>query len=335
MIRRLFAGFLLLSVLLIAGPPLWYAVFPADPAPDLPAPGSRVVLSSGVGINLVEAGVGRPVLLLHGLPGCAYDWRALVPELADRGYRAIAIDRSGYGHSDPNPAGDYSVRRNADEVIELMERMDLEDVVLVGWSYGGATSTVVAARRPERLGQLVLIGTGGPEGPDDTPPEPNAVMRAFYSEPVMRWRSAVPPLARGLIQLLSVQAYSENPMPDWWVPGLLANFKSWHTLLTYRGEMFGLDVEDGFDYAEIRVPTLLLHGDDDRLAPIGIARYLVTQIPGAELIETAGGSHMLPVLQAANLADQIARFAPASVPEEEAGIDETPPPESDPDPTDA
>jgi pimeloyl-ACP methyl ester carboxylesterase len=313
MIKKLLLGVLALLALLILGPPLWYAVFPGEPPPQLPAAHTRVELSSGVGINVVEAGAGRPALLVHGLPGSAYDWRVLEGELVSRGYRTLAIDRSGYGHSDPNPDGDYSVRRNADDILELMEVMDLQDVVLVGWSYGGATSSVVAARRPERLGQLVLIGTGGPDGADAKPPEANAVMTALYSEPVMRWRSAIPPLAVGLITVLSEQAYSDKPMPDWWIPGTVANFGKWHTLLTYRGEMFGLDVDDGFDYGDIEVPTLLLHGDDDRLAPIGISRYLVTQIPGAELIETPGGSHMLPVLQAPALADAIERFAPPVV----------------------
>lgn len=310
MIKKFLLGVVVVLALLILGPPLWYAIFPGDPAPELPAAGKRVELTSGVGINVVEAGAGRPALLVHGLPGSAYDWRVLQAELASRGYRTLAIDRSGYGHSDPNPDGDYSVRRNADEVVELMEVMDLEDVVLVGWSYGGATSSVVAARRPERLGDLVLIGTGGPDSADATPPEANAIMTAFYSEPVMRWRLAIPPLGVGLITVLSEQAYSEKPMPDWWIPATVANFGNWHTLLTYRGEMFGLDVDDGFDYGDIEVPTLLLHGDDDRLAPVGISRYLVTQIPAAELVETPGGSHMLPVLHATDLADEIVRFAP-------------------------
>lgn len=305
MIRKLAIGIAIVLAALVALPPLWYAIFPGDPPPELPEPGRRVVLASGVGINVLEEGAGPPVLMVHGLPGMANNWRELSRELASRGQRAIAIDRSGYGHSDPSPVGDYSMGRNADEVIELMEVLDLRDVTLVGWSYGGATASIVAARRPARLAQLVLVGTGGPDGPDATPPEANLLMEAFYSEPVMRWRSAVPPIGRGLIRALSDVAFSGQPMPDWWIPGVIANFQRWDTLLTYRGEMFDFDPDAGFDYGEINVPTLLLHGDDDRLADIAISRYLVALIPDATLLETPGGSHMLPVTHAAEMADQI------------------------------
>ena len=305
MIRKLAIGIVIVLVALVALPPLWYAIFPGDPPPELPEPGRRVALASGVDINLVEEGAGPAVLMVHGLPGMATDWRELSRELAGRGRRAIAIDRSGYGHSDASPVGDYSVGRNADEVIELMEVLDLKDVTLVGWSYGGATASIVAARRPARLAQLVLVGTGGPDGPDATPPEANLVMEAFYSEPAMRWRSAVPPIGRWLIQALSAAAFSGQPMPEWWIPGVIANFQRWDMLLTYRGEMFGIDRDAGFDYGNIEVPTLLLHGDDDQLADIAISRYLVTLIPHATLLETPGGSHMLPVTHAAEMADQI------------------------------
>ncbi len=323
MIRKLVIGIVVVLALLVVGPPLWYRIFSVDPSEPLPPAGTRVVLPSGVGINVLEQGSGPTVLLVHGLPGTAYDWRELSRELAARGYRALAIDRSGYGHSDPSPQGDYSLRRNAAEVSDLMDVMDLRDVILVGWSYGGATAAVVAEQRPERLSHLVLMGTGGPSGPDDTGPESNAVMELLYSQPVLRWRSTVPPIGRGLIQVLSVQAFSEQSMPEWWIPTVVANFQRWDTLMTYRGEMFGFEVDESFDYRDIELPTLLLHGDDDRLAPIEISRYLVTLIPGAQLGETPGGSHMLPVTHAPEMADQIAAFAPLPA-EDEAAAEEEP-----------
>ena len=306
--KKFLSVVILLLVALVVVPPLWFSLFPSASPPELPPAGRRVELPTGVGINMVEAGSGPPVMLVHGLPGSAYDWRLLVPLLADRGYHVMAIDRSGYGHSDPDPAGEYSVSRNARDVASLVETLGLSDVTLVGWSYGGATATTVGASQPPWLSRMVLVGTAGPDGPDAAPPEPNAVMKFMYSDAVMRWRSAVPPLGRGLIEAISVQAFSEQPMPDWWVPGVLANFRRWETLSTYKGEIFGVRADEGFDYADIEAPTLLLHGDDDRLAPVEISRYLVTQIPDATLIETAGASHMLPVTHAEETAERIDAF---------------------------
>ena len=119
----------------------------------------------------------------------------------------------------------------------------------------------------------------------------------------------MPPLATGLISALSAVAFSEGPMPDWWIPGVVANMQRPETVEAYAGEMFHLaDGGDEFPADRIAVPTLLLHGDDDRLAPVSIARYLVTVIPGAELQEVAGGSHMLPVTHADAMADAIVAF---------------------------
>ena len=78
--------------------------------------------------------------------------------------------------------------------------------------------------------------------------------------------------------------------------------------------MFGLTAEStvDFDPSRIAVPTLLLHGDDDRLASVGIGRYLVGVIPGARLIEYPGASHALPVTHAQEIAREIVAFSAGS-----------------------
>ena len=303
-----------LLVAAIALPPLWFAVFPGEPAPDLPPPGRRIELADGTGLNVLITGQGPPAVLIHGLPGSAYDWRDTLPELAQRGMEAIAYDRVGYGRSDARGESPYVVASNADELLGLLEAMALRDVTVVGWSYGGATAMTAAMSgdpRAARIARLVLVGTGGPDSDDAEMPEASALMRFFYSDGVLRWRTAIPPLGTALMRALSAQAFSDGPQPDWWIEGLRANFSRWETLVTFREEMFGMTPESvaGFDPGRIRVPTLLLHGDDDRLADVGISRYLVERIPDAELVECAGASHMLPVTHPVRLAERIVDFA--------------------------
>ncbi len=305
-------GLLLGAVIVL--PPLWYVVFPADPPPELPPAGKRVDLGNGVAVNVLEEGTGSAVVLIHGLPGSAYDWRVLMPELASRGYRAIAYDRVGYGRSDPRSDDDFTPEANAEELLALLERLELEDATVVGWSYGGVTAMFGSMRDSSRMARLVLVGTGGPDSADAQPPEPSAVAAFFYSDPVLRWRVAVPSTGVALMKLLSGIAFSGGPQPDWWLEGLRANFARMETLLTYRSEMSGIFDESseagsgGFGADTIALPTLILHGDDDRLAPVSIARYLHTQIPNSTLHEIQGGSHMLPVTHAGELAAQIAAF---------------------------
>ena len=76
--------------------------------------------------------------------------------------------------------------------------------------------------------------------------------------------------------------------------------------------MFQLAEGEPLDAFRIDLSTLLLHGDDDRLAPVAISEYLDTVIPNSQLIVTPGGSHMLPVTHAEALADAIALFATES-----------------------
>jgi len=310
-VKKILAVVLALLVAAIVLPPIWFSLFPDDPPPELPPAGTRVELSDGTGLNVLESGEGRPVVMIHGLPGSAYDWRDTIPEVAALGMRAIAYDRVGYGRSDPRTSGAFTTASNADELLGLLEAMDLDDVTVVGWSYGGATSLSAAMRGSDRIGRLVLVGTGGPDSDDAEIPEPSAAMRFFYSDGVLRWRNAIPPMSIGLMQVLSNEAFSDAPQPAWWLEGLRANFSRWDTLITFREEMFGMTPESvaDFDLAKVRVPTLLLHGDDDRLASVSIARYLAPRIEGARLIEYPGASHMLPVTHAKEIGQEIVAFA--------------------------
>ena len=314
--KRFLVVLIALLAALVVLPPLYYAVFPYEAGPALPPPGQRVILPGGVGVNVIEEGEGPPVVLSHGLPGSAYDWRALLPEIAERGYRAIAYGRVGYGHSDPRPGGDYTPEANARELNGLLEALGLEDVTLVGWSYGGMVAMLAALENPSRIARVVLMGTGGPDSPEAEPPEPPFIMTLMNSEPVLRWRWAVPSTGVALMRAGSDEVFSGGPQPDWWLEGLRANFERWETLMAYTGEMSGVagaSIDATFDPESILQPVLILHGDDDWAAPVEIGRYLHTVIPRSELIEIEGGSHMLPVTHAAEIADRIAAFAaPAS-----------------------
>ncbi len=300
-----------LMIAAIALPPMWFAVFKADPPPELPPAGQRVVLADGTGLNVLDSGEGPPVVMIHGLPGSAYDWRETSAALVGLGMRAIAYDRVGYGRSDTRSSPNYTPEANAAELIGLLEAMDLRDVTVVGWSYGGSTAMTAAMNEPERIRRLVLVGTGGPDSDDAEVPEPSNFMRFFYSDAVLHWRNSIPPLSVVLMKALSDQAFSGGPQPAWWLEGLRANFSRWETLITFREEMMGLTPENvaNFDVALIHVPTLLLHADDDRLAPVEISKYLSTRIDGAKLVVYPGASHMLPVTHADAIANEIVSFA--------------------------
>ncbi|MDG2304198.1 MAG: alpha/beta hydrolase [Candidatus Binatia bacterium] len=115
-------------------------------------------------------------------------------------------------------------------------------------------------------------------------------------------------MVHGLPAAATDAAYCGQPQPYWWLPSVAANFSRPETVRTYKEEMF-YPIEPGdFDPKKIETPTLLIHGDDDRLAPVRISQYLVGSMPNAEAIFIQDGSYMLPVTHAPLLADVITKF---------------------------
>jgi len=246
-------------------------------------------------------------VMVHGLPGSGYDWAPLTEALVARGHEVIAYDRVGYGRSDPRPEGQpFTPGANARELVELLERQDLRDVSVVGWSYGGPISIEAALLDGSRIARLVLLGTGGPSDEMSEPPDPPGAVAGA----ILRWVGAVPPAAAALRRTASEVAFSGQPLPDWWLPLVGANFDAPHTRQTWVAETTGLgSLEGEFRVGDVAMPILLLHGDDDRLAPLGASRWIEARAVDAELVVVPGASHMLPITHSDLVAEQIAAFA--------------------------
>jgi len=303
MVRFVLLSLAVIASLLVAAP-LYYALDP-EPIPALPPAGRAIPVASGTSVNAIEAGPagGRPVLLVHGLPGSGYDWKLLSADLAARGSRVIAYDRVGYGRSDPRGDDDFSFAANARELLALLEAENLHDATVVGWSYGGGTAIEAAKRDPSRIGRLVLVGSAGPVELE-APPLP---IRLIRSGPILRWIGMVPPLRRAIQKASSDRAFSDQPAPDWWLPQVAANFADPDTAQTWVQEGAQLAFEE-LDPSSIDLPILVVHGDDDWLVPLEVAETIDRLAPDSELRVVAGGSHMLPITHAELLGGWIEEF---------------------------
>ncbi len=273
-----------------------------------PPPGQRVELTGGLHVNLFDEGSGPPVVLVHGLPGSAYEWSPLPEALVNSGYRVVRYDRVGYGHSDRRSAdADHTFAVNADELLGLVDALGLERPTVVGWSYGGGIAQRAAALAPDRIGRLVLLASVGPLHPWA---EPGHAARLFLSGPLVRiafaTRWARPAIARHLSLV-----FAPHPVPERWpdhVYALLAMPGAAHTwameLAHYRPELLIAE--------RVRVPTLVVHGERDRLVPQTVAEDLATRIPGARLVLIASGGHMLPVTHGHWIAERLRGFVAAT-----------------------
>jgi pimeloyl-ACP methyl ester carboxylesterase len=264
-------------------------------------------VSPGLGVNLIEAGAGPPVVLVHGHPGCAYDWEPFMRELAQRGFRALAYDRVGYGRSDGRVPGRVTVETNAGELLALIAALDLRDVTLVGASYGGATAILAAKRDPSRLARLVLVGSVGP-GIEQRGGPPAPVVD-FLVGPVLSWTGRVPPVSRRLRAAFLRAAFAPDPVPGWYESLVEANFARPHTRKAFASEGRDLGGEADLDPSPISLPILVVQGDADRLVPPAVAEAIHRRAPHAELRRVPRAGHAIPITHAAWLAEAVVEFA--------------------------
>lgn len=114
----------------------------------------RVTLSTGVTLNVYQAGAGPDVLLLHGITGCGTYWSVQIAQLVAAGYRVTAPDGRGHGESDR--AGDYSTESIAADAAALIQHLGLTKPIVIGHSMGGAQSLMLACTHPDLVGKVVL-----------------------------------------------------------------------------------------------------------------------------------------------------------------------------------
>lgn len=127
---------------------------------------SHYASTCGYRTHYIEAGSGKPLLLVHGGGAgadCRGNWEGLAMPLLARDRRVIAIDMVGFGQSDAPPADsfDYGPESRVDQLIAFIEAMDLGPVDIIGNSMGGRTTLATAIRRPDLVGDFVLMGSAG------------------------------------------------------------------------------------------------------------------------------------------------------------------------------
>lgn len=227
-------------------------------------------------------GGGPTVLMLHGIGGGHLSFAPQVETLASAGYRAVAWDMPGYGHS--APIEPYTFKGLAESCIRLIEALKSDSVALMGHSMGGMVAQEVVARRPDLVNKLVLCGTsasfGKPEG---------EWQREFIAQ-----RTA--PLDAGksmaeLAEILVPQMVGPGALPEG--VKLAAHCMSLVPAATYRRALEAIVTFDRrANLARIDVPTLLVAGEYDRNAPPAVMKKMAATIPRSSYIEMKGIGHL-------------------------------------------
>jgi non-heme chloroperoxidase len=252
---------------------------------------NTITTQDGTQIYYKDWGTGQPIVFSHGWPLSADAWEDQVVFLAQRGFRCIAHDRRGHGRSS-QPWKGNDMDTYADDLAALVETLDLKNTIHVGHSTGGGeVARYIGRHGTKRVARTVLIGAVPPlmlktaANPGGLPMEAFDQIRAgvladrsqFFRDLPTPFYGANRPGAK----------VSQGLRDSFWLQGMLAGFKGAIDCIKAFSET---DFTD--DLKKFNVPTLILHGDDDQIVPIGASALLSSKIvKGSTLKIYPGAAH--------------------------------------------
>ena len=238
---------------------------------------STITTKDGTRIYYKDWGKGQPIVFSHGWPLSADDWDGQMLYFLEQGYRVIAHDRRGHGRSSQTWTGN-EMDTYADDLAALTEALDLRRAIHVGHSTGGGEVARYLGRHgSKRVAAAVLIGAVPPimlktaANPGGLPIDVFDGIRAgvannraeFYRDITLPFYGYNRPSAK----------ISEGIRQHWWLQGMMGGIKAHYDCIKAFSET---DFTE--DLKKIDVPTLVLHGDDDQIVPIGASALLSAKL---------------------------------------------------------
>jgi non-heme chloroperoxidase len=267
-----------------------------------------ITVKDGTTIYYKDWGKGQPIVFSHGWPLTADDWDGQMLFFGRRGYRVIAHDRRGHGRStqtwDGNDMDTY-----ADDLAALTEKLDLKKAIHVGHSTGGGeVARYIGRHGTKRVAVAVLISAVPPlmvktdKNPGGAPISVFDDLRAqlaanraqFYKDITLPFYGYNRPGAK----------ISEGIREHWWLQGMMGGMKPHYDCIKAFSETDFTEDLKKFD-----VPTLILHGDDDQIVPIGAAALMAAKIvKNATLRVYPGFPHGMPTTHADQINADLLEF---------------------------
>ena len=249
---------------------------------------------------IIDQGQGRALIFIHGLPGQATDFTPIIEALRSS-FRCVAYNRDGYGAAPDG--GSIGIKASTREVIQLMEKLAIDQATLVGWSYGGHIALETAVNYPNRVNSVILLGSAGP-----TFKWPNSFVDKLLFQTLLGYYlfRFLHKLGPGAFQSQLDEAFGA-PAPDF------VRDQFWQLMSDHRTVKHWLAegrVWNPCDspVSEVRRPTLIIHGEQDTRVPVRVARDLANDIHNAQLCTLPGAGHWPFATHASEVASTVKGF---------------------------
>jgi 3-oxoadipate enol-lactonase len=239
------------------------------------------VENEGARIYWDEQGHGTPVLLIMGLGYPSHMWHRTRPVLAAH-YQTVALDNRGVGRSEM-PSGPYPIARMASDAAAVLDAAGIESAHLFGVSMGGMIAQEFALQYPQRV-QSLILGCTAAGGPTAVRAEPEAVQMLMTRDKMSPEQAAE----------AAVPFIYDSTTPRERIDEDIAIRRPWFPRPeAYKAQLQGILAWEAYSrLSGIAAPTLVIHGESDRLVPPGNAKLIAERIPGAKLVMIPHASHL-------------------------------------------
>jgi len=264
-----------------------------------------IEVEPNVRLHITDAGEGRPIILIHGWPLSDEMYEYQYNDLINSGFRAIGITLRGFGKSD-KPFGEYNYDVHVSDIKKVLDKLDIKNAVLGGFSMGGAIAVRYASGdNGTRISKLALFGAAAPIWTQRDDFKFNLPKSAVDDLIALNYKDR-PKLLSNFAKIFSAKETSLNEGIGVWLTGINLSASSYATaqcLIALR------DTDLRADLAKITIPTLIMHGKKDKICSFDLAEQMKAILLNSRLVVFENSGHSLFLEETQKFNAELIKFA--------------------------
>lgn len=264
-----------------------------------------IEVEPNVRLHITDAGEGRPIVLIHGWPLSDEMYEYQYNDLINKNFRVIGITLRGFGKSD-KPYGEYNYDVHASDIKAVLDKLEIDDAVLCGFSMGGAIAIrFVANYEGAHVSKLVLAAAAAPVWTQREDFQYNLPTSAVDDLIELNYKDR-PKLLADFAKIFSAEETSLSEGIGSWLNGIGLSASSHATaecLIALR------DTDLRSDMVKIRIPTIILHGKKDKICSFDLAEQMKAGIAHSRIIAFENSGHSLFLEETQKFNAELIKFA--------------------------